>query len=142
MRRLHTDMPDGVERSSGSRVRLPVSTTRLMLVAAMVAGSFRATRTCLTLLGFESTGGFGRTHGVRRFLRTKVAKSARIAREASQSRFATLIRPTRRMAPGLARPGRASGETAAREVFQPWRSSAAGRRAGEIARPEGAADVA
>src|SRR4051794_4833459 len=28
-------MPDAVERSSGSRVRLPVSTTRLMLVLAI-----------------------------------------------------------------------------------------------------------
>src|ERR1700689_1298428 len=35
MRRLHTDMPLGSERSSGSAVRLPVSTTRLMFVAAM-----------------------------------------------------------------------------------------------------------
>src|SRR5215210_4557668 len=34
MRRLHTDIPLGSERSSGSRVRLPVSTTRLMFVAA------------------------------------------------------------------------------------------------------------
>jgi hypothetical protein len=31
---LHTDMPLGSERSSGSAVRLPVITTLLMLVAA------------------------------------------------------------------------------------------------------------
>jgi hypothetical protein len=30
----HTDMPLGSERSSGSRVRFPVRTTRLMFVAA------------------------------------------------------------------------------------------------------------
>src|SRR5919206_233663 len=40
MRREQTDRPLAVERSSGSRVRLPVRTTRLMLVAAM-EGSFR-----------------------------------------------------------------------------------------------------
>src|SRR5215210_1099112 len=34
MRSEHTDMPLGSERSSGSRVRLPVRTTRLMFVAA------------------------------------------------------------------------------------------------------------
>jgi hypothetical protein len=34
-------MPLGVLRSSGSRVRLPVSTTRLMLVAAMAAALLR-----------------------------------------------------------------------------------------------------
>src|SRR3954471_6595952 len=41
IRRLQTDMPDGVERSSGSRVKFPVRTTRLMLVAAISAGSFQ-----------------------------------------------------------------------------------------------------
>src|SRR5215217_758411 len=39
MRREQTDMPLGSERSSGSRVRFPVRTTRLMLVAA-TRGSF------------------------------------------------------------------------------------------------------
>ena len=34
-RRLQTEVPPGVERSSGSRVRFPVMTTRLMLVAAI-----------------------------------------------------------------------------------------------------------
>src|ERR1035441_1444866 len=34
IRRLHTDVPLGVERSSGSAVRLPVMTTRLMLFIA------------------------------------------------------------------------------------------------------------
>src|SRR5688572_14339667 len=43
MRRLHTDMPLGSERSSGSRVRFPVRMTRLMLVAAMVCGLLSAT---------------------------------------------------------------------------------------------------
>jgi hypothetical protein len=41
IRRLQTDIPDGSDRSSGSRVRFPVMMTRLMLVAAMSAGSFR-----------------------------------------------------------------------------------------------------
>ena len=36
IRRLQTDMPLGSERSSGSRVRFPVITTRLMFVAATV----------------------------------------------------------------------------------------------------------
>src|SRR5918997_4191014 len=35
IRRLHTAVPPLVCRSSGSRVRLPVRTTRLMFVAAM-----------------------------------------------------------------------------------------------------------
>src|SRR5437764_15369323 len=35
MRRLQTDVPPRVLRSSGSRVRLPVMTTRLMFVAAI-----------------------------------------------------------------------------------------------------------
>src|SRR5215207_9915073 len=35
IRSEHTDMPLAVERSSGSRVRLPVRTTRLMFVAAI-----------------------------------------------------------------------------------------------------------
>src|SRR5437899_2058607 len=35
MRRLHTEVPPLVDRNSGSRVRLPVITTRLMLVAAI-----------------------------------------------------------------------------------------------------------
>jgi hypothetical protein len=35
-------MPPGVERSSGSRVRLPVRITRLMLVAAMATGLLSA----------------------------------------------------------------------------------------------------
>src|SRR3954451_17172747 len=39
----HTGVPLPVERSSGSRVRLPVRTTRLMLVAA-TEGSFRLLR--------------------------------------------------------------------------------------------------
>src|SRR3954447_19995300 len=39
----HTGVPPWVERSSGSRVRLPVRTTRLMLVAA-TDGSFRLLR--------------------------------------------------------------------------------------------------
>jgi hypothetical protein len=34
MRRLHTDMPLGSDRSSGSAVRFPVITTLLMFVAA------------------------------------------------------------------------------------------------------------
>src|SRR3954466_6519710 len=34
-RRLQTEVPDGVVRSSGSRVRLPVRMTRLMLLAAI-----------------------------------------------------------------------------------------------------------
>jgi hypothetical protein len=34
IRRLHTDIPLGSERSSGSAVRFPVITTLLMLVAA------------------------------------------------------------------------------------------------------------
>jgi hypothetical protein len=34
MRMLHTDMPLGSERSSGSAVRFPVITTLLMFVAA------------------------------------------------------------------------------------------------------------
>src|ERR1700730_12802274 len=34
MRKLHTDMPLGSERNSGSAVRFPVITTLLMLVAA------------------------------------------------------------------------------------------------------------
>src|SRR5207248_3139632 len=34
-------VPLGVERSSGSRVRFPVSTTRLMFVAAILAAPFR-----------------------------------------------------------------------------------------------------
>src|SRR4051794_37644269 len=35
MRRLHTGVPPEVERSSGSCVRFPVRTTRLMFVAAI-----------------------------------------------------------------------------------------------------------
>jgi hypothetical protein len=37
IRRLQTAVPLGSERSSGSRVKLPVRMTRLMLVAATVA---------------------------------------------------------------------------------------------------------
>src|SRR6266480_2715216 len=40
MRRLHTEVPPDVLRSSGSRVRLPVMTTRLMFVAAISWRSF------------------------------------------------------------------------------------------------------
>ena len=43
IRSEQTDMPLDVERSSGSRVRLPVRTTRLMFVAA-TEGSFRLLR--------------------------------------------------------------------------------------------------
>src|SRR3954451_14917179 len=48
IRRLQTDIPDGVDRSSGSRVRFPVRTTRLMFVAAISAGSFRLRTDSLT----------------------------------------------------------------------------------------------
>src|SRR5450755_1351573 len=41
IRSLQTDMPPLVERSSGSRVRFPVITTRLMLVAAMLGAPFQ-----------------------------------------------------------------------------------------------------
>src|ERR1700690_1353299 len=40
MRSLHTDVPLGSERSSGSAVRFPVRTTRLMLVAATASNPF------------------------------------------------------------------------------------------------------
>jgi hypothetical protein len=52
MRSEQTDMPLGSDRSSGSRVRFPVRTTRLMLVAAtMGLLSF-----CLTKFGWPSLG--------------------------------------------------------------------------------------
>src|SRR6185503_20827300 len=43
MRSPQTEVPLGVVRSSGSRVRFPVRTTRLMFVAA-IGGSFASTR--------------------------------------------------------------------------------------------------
>src|SRR3954470_3356062 len=51
----HTEVPLCSERSSGSRVRLPVRTTRLMLVAA-TGGSFRLLRLLESSFG-ESRGG-------------------------------------------------------------------------------------
>src|SRR3954449_13118789 len=53
--------------------------------------------------------------------------------------FATLWCPAPSGVWPRAREARTTSESAAREVFQQWRSSAAGRRAGVIARPEEAA---
>jgi hypothetical protein len=53
---LHTDMPLGSERSSGSAVRLPVITTLLMLVAATAVlpfGWFLCAQRARVLLGLE-----------------------------------------------------------------------------------------
>src|SRR5215218_6927143 len=55
MRSEHTDMPLARERSSGSRVRFPVRTTLLMLVAATVW----LLSMLLSTLGAESRSGIG-----------------------------------------------------------------------------------
>src|SRR6478672_4508943 len=68
MRRLQTAMPDGVWRSSGSRVRLPTSTTRLMLAAILrssPSGRFRLLRGPVGVAGSRGCDG-GR--GLRRRL--------------------------------------------------------------------------
>src|SRR4051794_29915484 len=57
-----TDMPLAVERSSGSRVRFPVRTTRLMFVAATV-GSFLGEGVLEARRLAESRGGSGRYRG-------------------------------------------------------------------------------
>src|ERR1700748_1434991 len=64
-------MPEGVERSSGSRVRLPVRTTRLMLVAAMSADSLQNLLSDLPASLRAASEGFG---AKRRFLRRNVAE--------------------------------------------------------------------
>src|SRR5439155_4209653 len=60
MRRLHTEVPPDVLRSSGSRVRLPVITTRLMFVAAISRRSLSLRRAVLAWSG-EGTCGDGRS---------------------------------------------------------------------------------
>src|SRR3954451_8202322 len=89
MRSEQTLLPDWRLRSSGSRVRFPVRTTRLMLVAAMVGRlSFRH----FELSDGESTAGLGGIRRNRRFLRTIVTKSAQSARERAQSAFRYPVR--------------------------------------------------
>src|SRR3954447_9191262 len=64
MRRLQTAMPEGVWRSSGSRVRLPTSTTRLMLAAILrssPSGRFRLLRGPVGVIG--RGGDVGRSRG-------------------------------------------------------------------------------
>src|SRR3954462_9754831 len=58
MRRLHTAVPLPVLRSSGSRVRLPVITSRLMLLPAMTA-ALPWFLFCLESLCVETTAGGG-----------------------------------------------------------------------------------
>src|SRR5882762_3630467 len=63
MRRLQTAMPDGVWRSSGSRVRLPTSTTRLMLAAisrSSPTGRSRLLRGPVGVIGSASVVSAGR----------------------------------------------------------------------------------
>ena len=59
------------------------------------------------------------------------------AKDGRKARFATLFGPAPSGVWPRARGARIRSESAAREVFEQWRSSAAGRRAGGIARPEG-----
>src|SRR3954452_18984315 len=76
MRSEQTDVPLAVERSSGSRVRFPVSTTRLMLVAA-TRGSFQTDFKLGASLGSGATETGGPPHfGAlsSRILRDGVAK--------------------------------------------------------------------
>src|SRR4051794_9502072 len=137
MRSEQTLLPDWRLRSSGSRVRFPVRTTRLMLVAAMVGRrSFRQFDSLLC----ESTAGSGGTGRNRRFLRTIVTGPPQAVVKRAQSPLRYPLPSGATWASGLARARRASHrESAAREVFQQWQSSAAGPRAGGIARPEAAA---
>src|SRR3954468_14179950 len=89
MRSEQTLLPDWRLRSSGSRVRFPVRTTRLMLVAAMVGRlSFRQ----FELSDGESTGGSGGIRRNHRFLRTVVTKSAQNAPGRAQSVFRYPVR--------------------------------------------------
>src|SRR5690349_9326145 len=106
-------MPDGSERSSGSRVRFPVRTTRLMLVAAMVVGApFR-----LVVLEGESTSGIGGTGLNGRFLRTIDAVSLHVVADGTQiGPFATLFGRRPHGVWPRAREARIRSETAAREV--------------------------
>src|SRR5271168_561611 len=63
MRRLHTEMPLGSERSSGSAVRFPVITTLFILVAATAPLPFVKlvlACCCCSDPSFESRGAFGR----------------------------------------------------------------------------------
>src|SRR3954469_17372107 len=76
MRRLHTEVPPPVLRSSGSRVRLPVITTRLMFWPAMTGGP-PLVLVLLWKLSVESTGGCGRETRFRRRILSEQAEFSR-----------------------------------------------------------------
>src|SRR5262245_2620261 len=60
MRRLQTGVPPPVWRSSGSRVRLPTSTTRLMLAMVSLLPGVRGTRLLRGPVGVIGGRGHGR----------------------------------------------------------------------------------
>src|SRR5437588_7995905 len=82
MRSEHTEVPPPVERNSGSRVRLPVRITRLMLVPAIAHGSFPETLKLAT----ESMPGSGGNPSPQRKMVGNVAGRARIRPTPSQRR--------------------------------------------------------
>src|SRR5215210_8081924 len=81
IRSEHTDMPLAVERSSGSRVRLPVRTTRLMFVAAIAVAPLGTE----ALWSAESRAGLGGQGPFPRRLGCFVAIAAQSRRAAARS---------------------------------------------------------